>query len=217
MQHSSANYRPFATDGPLFHIVGLHESYQSGPRGVYISDDYILQNPVLWTVERNGVTYYFRAVNPLDGLQPGAPRRALSAVTGRMHNLPKSGHPTEIHVYAAWKSGIDQTRSLVERAIGETADSPDITGIAHQLLTDGHALSSEFVKICRSQFLQYWLEYPMNPLQWTSVSYYSIDRNGWYLIRAAEDYAPPSFDLERVCEFCEFPNGLNGACATRER
>ena len=200
MIKTASHYYYFPTAGLLFHIARLDEVYQGAPRGVYISDDFVSQNPVLWTAERNGVIYRFIALNPLEGIPQNAPIVIAYKLTERMHDQSKPGHPTAIAVYAEWKTDLERSRDLLETAIDEGTDSSEIMQLGRQLQTDGHALSCDFINVLRRKFAQYWLEYPSNPLQWLSVAYFSDKRQGWYLIKAPEDYAPPTFPLDRLTE-----------------
>ncbi len=165
-------------EGLLFHIVELKNSIRDGPAGIFINKGYLKETCILRTVTRNNATFRFVPIDPI----PDISRTEVVA---------------SVHLYAEWTADVDDTSSLFESAIDTGLETPQVTAIVHQLLSDGFECACEFVNILRRKFLQYWLAYPTDTVaQWYGVEYYSKKREKWYSMLAGDDFSSTLIDSE---------------------
>jgi hypothetical protein len=63
--------------GLMFHVATLSDRIPDSPHGIWISDDYASKSPTLRTVELEGLTLFFKVVDPLLNARGDAPIRSM--------------------------------------------------------------------------------------------------------------------------------------------
>lgn len=185
------------TEGLLFHVATLSDGIPGCPRGIFISNDYVNKSPTLRAVELEELTIYFKAIDPTFGTGENAPIRSLLAITNQVAlGGSTRGHAVPIDVYAEWKQDIEETKKLLENAIEIGSESPEIKLIVHKILSEGYKQSCQFINNMKYSFLQYWLMPPQEIGLWSFITYFSVDRNQCYGIKADDEFLPEGWERD---------------------
>ncbi|MGD1043920.1 MAG: hypothetical protein ABR936_01195 [Bacteroidota bacterium] len=184
--------------GPMFHVATLRDGIDDGPRGIWISNDCASKNPTLRTVELEGLTLFFKVVDPLLNVSENAPIRSLLAITRQSPPGSSSlGNNVPVDVYAEWKQDVEKTKTLLESAIDKGDEDPEIKLLVHKILSEGYKQSCQFIDNMRRSFLQYWLLPPQQDIAtWSYVTYFSIDRGQCYAIKANDEFLPEGWERD---------------------
>jgi hypothetical protein len=177
--------------GLQFHVATLQQAIPDGPAGIWIENNFVSKNPVLRQRTKRGVVYRFVAFHELDGIPAEAPIRLFHKL--RDQSMPGGGpfgNSAPLEVYAECVDNTDKIAGLIEQAIAESKDPPELTDFVEQVLTDAYGFSCEFVNLLRQDFGQYWLRTPHGPLAWNLILHYSKPGNKWFAIDTPEEFAP---------------------------
>jgi len=183
--------------GIMFHVATLNDGIHDSPIGIFISDDYASKNPILRTVEHEGLTFLFTALDPLFNVDRNAPIRSMLAMT-RQSPIHSSGygHNVPIDVYAEVNKDIDKYKSLLEHSIDKGYEAPEIKPLIHTILSEAYKQSCQFIDNMRRDFDQYWLLPPQQDIAWSYVTYFSTDRNQCYSIKANDEFLPEGWKMD---------------------
>jgi hypothetical protein len=128
MREVPVTKRRFDSPGLVFHVASLTDAIPDAPRGIWIENDLVSNDPILRKRIKNDVVYRFYALNPKAGIVPEAPLHVLLHVASQsMPGGGPRGNDVGLDLYGECIANAQHVSSLIEQAITSNEDPPALT------------------------------------------------------------------------------------------